>query len=86
METENEKRIQQTKDICVKVFEALIGAAGEEDYLDMDVSLNGVAMALASLFLQYNEQADDDITIESMIEDFKNRIGLALKATKLVGA
>lgn len=59
------------RDVYAAIFD---GADNGEGGMDMDAAVDGTAAALAALFQQYVEQADDSITEEQMADDFYKRL------------
>lgn len=66
-----EIRRRVARDVYAAIFD---GADNGEEGMDMDAAVDGTAAALAALFQQYVEQADDSITEEQMADDFYKRL------------
>lgn len=76
MKDEEEKKfLEIRRRVARDVFAAIFDSAADgEGGMDMDAAVDGTAAALAALFQQYVEQADDGITEEQMAEDFYKRL------------
>lgn len=68
-----ENRQKQTEKIYKAALEAVINNSGELEF-DMDTTLDGVALAIATLMAEYEKVSDDSFTIDMMAGDFRRRI------------
>lgn len=68
-----ENRQKQTEKIYKAALEAVINNSGELEF-DMDTTLDGVALAIATLMAGYEKESDGSFTIDMMAEDFGMRL------------
>lgn len=80
MENDKKKHFKLSKLVAAKVFAAILNGADDGDGVNMDAGLDGTASALAALFQQYVEQADDTITEVELAEYFCHRLRALQKA------
>lgn len=72
---EKKKFLEIRRRVAHTVYAAIFDSADDgEGGLDMEAAIDGTAAALATLFQQYAEQADDGITEEQMADDFYKRL------------
>lgn len=67
-----ENKIEQMEKIYKAVLETVANESGAA--VDLNITLSGMALAVATIMATYEGEYPDDITIDMMAEDFKKRI------------
>lgn len=67
-----ENKIEQTEKIYKAVLETVANESGAA--VDLNITLSGMALAVATIMAAYEGEHPDDITIDMMAGDFKERV------------
>lgn len=77
-----ENKVEQMEKFYKVVLKTVANESGAVE--DLNITLNGMALAVVSLFRIYKKVHPDDITIDMMAEDFKERIVRSYNAIQRV--
>lgn len=75
-------KIEQMEKIYKAVLETVANESGAA--VDLNITLSGMALAVAAIMATYEGEHSDDITIDMVAEDFKERVVMSYNAIQRV--